>query len=75
MGKAKQNSFKDKKMQSELLKKFEYDDQRWLQYTHSPGRLQLFSILQEQIVETKGWKKMQGMTDKISAGYAESLKG
>ena len=74
MGKEKQNSFKDKKMQSELLKTFEYDDQRWVQCTQSPGRLQLFFILQEQIVGTRGWKKMQGMTDKISAGYAESLK-
>ena len=45
MGKEKQNSFKDKKMQSELLKTFEYDDQRWVQCTQSPGRLQLFFIL------------------------------
>lgn len=54
MGKEKQNSFKDKKMQSELLKTFEYDDQRWVQCTQSPGRLQLFFILQEQIVGTRG---------------------
>ena len=43
-------SFKDKKMQSELLKNFEDDEHRWLQCSTVPRKVQLFFILLEEMV-------------------------
>ena len=61
-------------MQSALLKDFDDDEYRWLQCNTDPRKTSAIFNLQEQIIETIGWKKMRGMTDQEQCRLCEKFK-
>ena len=61
--KNKAESFKEKKLLSEIPAGFEKKDQVWLKCNTNPRKTASIFTLQEQMVETRAWKKMKGLTD------------
>ena len=61
--KAKFEALKEKKMQSEIPSKFDREDCQWLKCNTEPRKTASIFALQEQMIETKAWKKMRGLVD------------
>ena len=60
--KNKKESFKNKTLQSEIPSKYEDGDYEWLKSNTDPRKTAAIFTLQEQMVETKAWKKLRGLT-------------
>ena len=57
----RKNNFKDKVLQSEIPFKYDEDDYEWLKSNTDPRKTAAIFALQEQMVETKAWKKLRGL--------------
>ena len=56
-------SLTEKRMQSEIPLGFDKDDHDWLKCNTDPRKTASIFTLQEQMIETKAWKKLRGLTD------------
>ena len=59
----RKESFKEKELQSEITSKFKKEDYRWLEGDSDPRKMVGIFNMQEQMVETRVWKKMRGISD------------
>ena len=56
--------FKKKKLQSEIPSRYDKDDYGWLRCNTDPRNTASIFTLQEQMAETRVWKKLSGLIDK-----------
>ena len=56
-------SLTQKRMQSEIPLGFDKDDHDWLKCNTDPRKTASIFTLQEQMIETKAWKKLRGLAD------------
>ena len=56
-------SLTEKRMQSEIPLGFDKDDHDWLKCNTDPRKTASIFTLQEQMIETKVWKKLRGLAD------------
>ena len=61
--KNKMESLKAKKLQSEIPLKSEEEDNGWLKRNTEPIKIASIFSLQEQLVETRAWKKLRRLID------------
>ena len=61
--KNKIDSLKAKKLQSEIPLKYDEEDYGWLKLDTDPRKTASIFRLQEQMVETRTWKKLRGLID------------
>ena len=59
----KQQSLGEKQLQSEIPKLYGEDDFGWLKCNTDPRKTSSIFALQEQMIETKAWKKIRGLVD------------
>ncbi|CAB4045676.1 Hypothetical predicted protein, partial [Paramuricea clavata] len=59
----KVETFREKRLQSEIPMGFDKDDHGWLKCNTDPRKTASTFTLQEQMIETKAWKKMRGLVD------------
>ena len=59
----KQQSLGEKQLQSEIPKLYGEDDFEWLKCNTDPRKTSSIFALQEQMIETKAWKKIRGLVD------------
>ena len=59
----KQQSLREKQLQSEIPKLYGEDDFGWLKCNTDPRKTSSIFALQEQMIETKAWKKIRGLVD------------
>ena len=59
----KQQSLGEKQLQSEIPKLYGEDDFGWLKCNTDPRKISSIFALQEQMIETKAWKKIRGLVD------------
>ena len=55
--------YKTKKMQSEIYKKLDNDGHEWLKCNIDPTKVAAIANMQEQMIETRAWKKNRGLTN------------
>ena len=53
----------EKVLQSEILKEYSEEDSGWLKYNTDPRKTSSIFTLQEQMVETRAWKKIKGLVE------------
>ena len=56
-------SLTEKRMQSEIPLGFDKEDHDWLKCNTDPRKTASIFTLQEQMIETKAWKKLRGLVD------------
>ena len=56
-------SLKAKKLQSEIQLKYDEEDYGWLKRNTDPRKTASVFSLQQQMVETRAWKKLRGLID------------
>ena len=61
--KNKSKSFKEKKLQSEIPSGYEKTDFEWLKCNTDPRKTASIFSMQEQMVETRAWKRIRGLID------------
>ena len=59
----KQQSLREKQLQSKIPKLYGEDDFGWLKCNTDPRKTSSIFALQEQMIETKAWKKIRGLVD------------
>ena len=59
----KQQSLGEEQLQSEIPKLYGEDDFGWLKRNTDPRKTSSIFALQEQMIETKAWKKIRGLVD------------
>ena len=59
----KQQSLGEKQLQSKIPKLYGDDDFGWLKCNTDPWKTSSIFALQEQMIETKAWKKIRGLVD------------
>ena len=59
----KQQSLAEKELQSEIPKQYGEDNFWWLKCNTSPRNTSSIFALQEQMIETRAWKKIRGLVD------------
>ena len=59
----KQQSLGEKQLQSKIPKLYGEDDFGWLKCNTDPRKTSSIFALQEQMIETKAWKKIRGLID------------
>ena len=59
----KVETFREKRLQSEIPMGFDKDDHGWLKCNTDPRKTASIYTLQEQMIETNAWKKMRGLVD------------
>ena len=59
----KQQSLGEKQLQSKIPKLYGEDDFGWLKCNTDPRKTSSIFALQEQMIETKAWKKIRGLVD------------
>jgi hypothetical protein len=55
----KVETFREKRLQSEIPMGFDKNDHGWLKCYTDPRKTASIFTLQEQMIETKAWKKME----------------
>ena len=61
--KNKFESFREKRLQRETPMGFEKDDYGWLKCNTDPRKIASIFFIQEQMIETKAWKKMKELVN------------
>ena len=61
--KSKMESLKAKKLQNEIPLQYDEEDYGWLKRNTDPRKTASIFSLQEQMVETRAWKKLRGLID------------
>ena len=59
----KQQSLADKELQSEIPKHYSEEHSGWLKCNTDPRKTSSKFALQEQIIETRAWKKIRGLVE------------
>ena len=59
----KQQSLAEKELQSEIPKQYSEEDSGWLKCNTDPRKTSSIFMLQEQMVETRAWKKIRGLVE------------
>ena len=59
----KQQSLAEKELQSEIPKQYSEEDSGWLKCNTDPRKTSSIFMLQEQMVETRTWKKIRGLVE------------
>ena len=59
----KQQSLAEKELQSEIPKQYSEEDSGWLKCNNDPRKTSPIFVLQEQMVETRAWKKIRGLVE------------
>ena len=57
----KQQSLAEKELQSEIPKQYSEEDSGWLKCNTDPRKTSSIFVLQEQMVESRTWKKLRGL--------------
>ena len=57
----KQQSLVEKELQSEVPSRYSKDDYEWLKCNTDPRKTSSRFALQEQMIETRAWKKIRGL--------------
>ena len=57
----KKRSFAEKRLQSEVPSQYEEEDYGWLKCNTDPRKTASIFALQEQMIETRAWKKIRGL--------------
>ena len=57
----KQQSLNEKELQSEIPKQYGDEDYGWLKCNTEPRKTSSIFALQEQMIETRAWKKIRGL--------------
>ena len=57
----KERSFVEKRLQSEIPSQYEEEDYGWLKCNTDPRKTASIFALQEQMIETRAWKKIRGL--------------
>ena len=57
----KQQNLNEKELQSEIPKQYGDDDYEWLKCNTDPRKTSSIFTLQEQMIETRTWKKIRGL--------------
>ena len=58
----KQQSLAEKELRSEIPKQYSEEGSGWLKCNTDPRKTSSIFVLQEQIVETRAWKKNKGIS-------------
>ena len=59
----KQQSLAEKELQSEILKQYNEEDSGWLKCNTDSRKTSSIFVLQEQMVETRAWKKIRELVE------------
>ena len=59
----KQQSLAEKELQSEILKQYSEEDSGWLKCNPDSRKTSSIFVLQEQMVETRAWKKIRELVE------------
>lgn len=70
----KKKNFKEKKVQSELLKNVDDDEHRYFHCNADPKKTAAILNQQHQMIETIKWKKIRGMTDQEQCRLCNKFK-
>ena len=57
----KQQSLNEKELQSKIPKQYGDEDYGWLKWNTDPRKTSSIFALQEQVIETRAWKKIRGL--------------
>ena len=59
----KQRSFEEMDLQREVPRQYKEDDYTWLKCNTDPRKTASIFALQEQMIETRAWKKIRGLVN------------
>ena len=59
----KQQSLAEKELQSEIPKHYSEEDSGWLKCNNDPRKTSSIFASQEQMIETRAWKKIRGLVE------------
>ena len=71
-------SFAEKALQSEIPSKYDEADYEWLKCNTDPRKTASIFALQEQMVESRAWKKIRGLIEddkcRLCGEYRETIQ-